>query len=140
MRSFGVCVRTDNLLLFPVGSAALDLSKATKLQEITFRSISLSVEWITTTIQTTAPKHRELRKISIRVPYFLTSFNVDIKESAIYREWLDLDRLLVQLRESRSTPPRVICTAWLGQAGSMIIFTKWLLPELTKRGAVDLCE
>ena len=141
VRPFGICVPTDSLLSFPVGPAVLDLSKATKLQDMTFRSTSLNIGWITAAVQTTVPEHRELRKILIRVPYSLTCFDVDImKESAVYREWLDLDRLLVQLWESNSTPPRVICTTWSGQSKGMIGFTDCLLPELTKRGTVDLCE
>ena len=137
MRPFGVCARTDSLLLFPVGSNVLDLSKATKLQDMTFRSTSLGIGWITAAIQTTRPKHRELRKISILVPRSLTHFNVDkMKKSAIYREWLDLDRLLVQLWGSHSTPLRVICTTWNGQPGGLIGFTNCMLPELTKTGAV----
>ena len=141
MRPFSVCVPTDNLLLFPVGSAVLDLSKATKLQDMTFRSTSLNVGWITAAVQTTVPEHRELRKILIRVPYSLTCFDVDImKESAVYREWLDLDRLLVQLWESNSTPPRVICTTWKWEPEGRIGFADCLLPELTRRGIVDLGE
>ena len=141
MRPFGVCVPTDNLLSFPVGSAVLDLSKATKLKDATFWPTFLSVGWITAAIQTTTPKHQELRKISICDPYSLTLFDVGtMKESAVHREWLNLDRLLVQLSESRSTPPRVICTTWLGHMESMIGFADCLLPELTRKGLLTYVD
>ena len=134
-------LRTDDLLWFPAGSAVLDLSKATKLQDMDFRLASLSARWINAAIQTTTPKHQDLRKITIHIPYFLTFFNVDyMKGSGIYREWLDLDRLMVQLWESRSPPPRVICTTWKGQSEGTMGFADCLLPELTRRGIVNLGE
>ena len=139
VRPFGICVPTDSLLSFPVGPAVLDLSKATKLQEINFRLTSIYVGWIATVIQTTIPRHQELRKISVRVPHYLTSDVDTLKESEIYRQWLDLDRSLVQSWESHSTPPRVICTTRKGYAYNMRGFTECLLPEMTRRGIVDLC-
>ena len=102
-----------------------------------FRLTSLSVGWITTAIQTTTPKHRDLRKISIRLPPILAS-DVDImKKSAMYGEWLDLDRFLVQSCESRSTRPKVMCTEAHGKRCKRG-FTECLLPELTRRGMLDL--
>ena len=137
---FGASIRRLGLYryltLFPVGSAVLDLSRATKLQDVDFLSASLNIRWITAAIRTTTPKHRDLRKISIHVPYSKTSFDT-VKRSANYQEWLDLDRLLVQIWESHSTSLRVICTTQLGQPEGMIGLADCLLPELTRRGRVD---
>lgn len=141
VRSFGICVLTGNSLLSPVRLATIDLSKATKLQDITFRLTSLSVEGITRAFQTTILKHQELRKISIYVPHSLTLFEFDaFKRSTNYGQWLDLDRLLVQFLESRLTRPMVICATQEGGRRNMRDFAECLLPELTRRGTFDLAE
>ena len=102
-----------------------------------FRPKSLSVKWIVAAFQTTTPKHQELQKISISVPFGLVPPNdVDaIKRSATYGEWMDLDQRLVQFWESRSARPKVIFTTWRGEKRS---FTECFFPELTRRGAIDI--
>lgn len=92
-------------------------------------------------LQTTTPDHRELQKISIHLPSYSSSLDVDVfKQSATYEQWPDLDRLLVQLWESRSIRPKVIRTAWGVQRLDRRGLTECLLPELTRRGVVDLVE
>ena len=91
--------------------------------------------------QTTIPKHQELRKVSIYVPRHLTFFKCDtFKQSTSYGQWLDLDCLLVQFWESRSTRPRVILTTRDGEKRNMRRFAESVLPELTRRGTIDLAE
>ena len=132
---------TTYFCLLSVWPAEIDLSKATRLQNLVFRPTSLSVEWITTAFQATVLKHRGLRKISLYIHPQLTFFDADtIKRSASYREWLDLDRLLVQFWESRSTSPKVICRTPEGEEGDRRYFTGCFLPELTQRGMVGLNE
>ena len=137
-----ICVRTDNLSLFPVRPAAIDLSKARNLRDAILRPRSLGVKWITMALQATIPGHRELRKFSIHLRYILTFLDFDVmKQSTDYGEWLDLDRLLVQFWEPRSTRPKVVCTTWDGHPRRDLRgFTACLLPELTKRGIIDLVE
>jgi len=119
----------------------IDLSKATKLRDVVFRPQSSSVEWITAAFKTTTPNHRELQKISIGFPYFSGSLDVDtISQSTSFREWLDLDRLLVQFWESRSTGPKVTCAVWDGRKRDVRGCVECLLPELTRRGAIGLVE
>jgi len=91
-------------------------------------------------LQTTTPKHQELQKILIRFPYsLLFPYEVKaIKRSTTYAEWLDLDRLLVQLWETRSAGLKVTCTAWPGRKGEVRDFTNCFFPELTRRGAIDV--
>ena len=104
---------------------------------------SLRVKWVTAAFQTITPNHRELRKISLNFPYFVGSLNVDIiKQSMNHREWLNLDRLLVQFWESRSTGPKVICAEWDRRNLKRDVRgrVEYLLPELTRRGAIDLAE
>jgi len=121
----------------------LDLSKATKLRHVTFRSGSQKVDWITMVLQTITPKNRELRQVSIHVPYELTCFDVgyDIRKivgEADYRQWLDLDCLLIQLWESHSIRPRVVCTTLWENEQNTKYCIGCLLPEITGRGMIYL--
>jgi hypothetical protein len=50
-------------------------------------------------------------------------------------QWLDLDRLLVQLSESRSIRPRFMSTGRSARAEM-----RDLLPEITERGMIDLIK
>ena len=95
--------------------APIDLSKATNLEDVTFELTSWSVEWIVMALQTITPEHRDFRQITIKVAYYLTlkigpNSKPDIGEVNC-GQWLDLDRLLVQLRESRSIRLKVAPTA-----------------------------
>ena len=122
----------------------IDLSTATRLKDITFRVNSHNVEWITTELQTLAPKHQDLRQISIHLPYNLSfaGFGPNIRRilsEATYEQWLEFDRLLVQFWESRSIRPTVTRTKVVGMQ-SMRDCIECLLPEVTRRGIMDLVE
>jgi hypothetical protein len=145
---FGICARTDNLLLFPAGSksTSLDLSKATKIKDVVFQPISQSVEWITATLKT-IPKHRDLQEVSIYLPSYVAITGVGRNASQVigeenWGEWLDLDRLLVQFWESGSIRPKVVCPmrAKRGLDPRHRVEYRCLLPEITKRGIIDLVE
>jgi hypothetical protein len=125
----------DPLFPFPgePGSASIDLSKATKLKDVVFRLVSWSVEWITIPLQTITPEHQDLRQITIHVLYRLTT---DANAVRTIGEWTDLDLLLVKLWESRSIRPRVEGVA----EQDMRSCVERLLPEITRRGIVDLVE
>ena len=120
------------------GPASIDLSKATNLKNAVFLPTSMSVKWIVLALQTITPKHRNLRGISIYVPYdpTLTNAGADVAQvigDLICGQWLDLDRLLVQIWESRSIRPKVLSTTQhIGYS------VGGLLPEITKRGIIDL--
>ena len=117
------------------GPAPLDLSKTTKLKDVVFQLRSWNVEWIATTLKTITPKHRDLRQITIRIPYYLTL--TDAKQTigeAICGQWSDLDCLLVLLWESRSVRLKVVCAVVRG----IEVCIGLLLPEATKREIVDL--
>ena len=128
-----------------VGHSSVDLSNATKLRGVVFRPGSPTVAWIIMALQTITPSHRDLQHISIQVPYDFTFIDasadvLEIVGEAISRQWLDLDRLLVHLWESRSIRPKVIPVAkmWGGKLLDMRYCIECLLPEVTKGGIVDL--
>jgi hypothetical protein len=132
----------DNLLLFLVKpiSASADLSKATKLKNVEFQPVSRNVKWIPATLRT-ALKLRDLREISIYLPNYITATSVGTDVGRVIgeengREWLDLDRLLVQFWESSSIRPKVVSLAQMDTEDS--VGYQCLLPEITKRGIIDL--
>ena len=111
-----------------------DLSKATKLKQLKFRKKNRSsVQWITMTLQTV--ESRKLQSITI-CPQGPGPETV-VEEA--YQEWQDLDHLLVQFWTSHSIRPRVRYVA--GREGKDLRGdAPRLLPELTRRGLVDLVE
>ena len=137
-----MCVRTDNLTLFQVGPdpGSFDLSTATKLHDLVFRPESQNAEWITMVLQTITPEHRDLQQISIHMPYYLTLLGMGVGEfvgEATCREWLDLDRFLVQFWESRSIWLKVGCVRLGHEQQRTDDCIGSLLPEMTKRGIFD---
>ena len=103
------------------------------------------VEWIVAALQTITPEHRNLRQISIYVPYHLTLLDVgtDIKQDlgeVIFSGWSDLDRLLIRLWESHSIRLRVSCALGGGRQNTLQN-TEYcigcLLPEITERGIIE---
>jgi hypothetical protein len=127
-------------------SALTDLSEATKLKDVVFRPTSQSVKWITMTLKTT-PKLRDLREISIYMPHYMTTVCAGAEVTGVigeasYGEWLDLDRLLVQLWETSSIRPKFVCPPQIGMEwDTNYCVGYWcLLPEITKKGIIDLVE
>ena len=88
-----------------------------------------SVRWIVAALQTIESK--KLQQITI---YPLRINNV-ITET-IFREWEDLDRLLVQFASLQSIRTRVLYDLVDGR-GDMRDRVLSLLPELTRRGLAD---
>ena len=150
--SVHICVHINNslLLLVKPGSAPVNLSKATKLRDATFRPGSWNAKWITMALQTITPKHRDLRQISVHLPTCWPPSHVDAgtsetSEEAALVQWPDLDRLLVKFWESRLIRPRVIyplvfrtTKGGMPYSGSMKDWIRRLLPETMGRGIIDL--
>jgi hypothetical protein len=135
----------------------IDLSKATKLKDVVF-CCGMRPRWVTTTLRTITPDHRNLQQISLETPFTLfhsghgpvdlVTFRHGPVDSATFRhrvgdavgtEWPDLDHLLAQLWESHSIRPKVFYTvpSWLDKevAGRCV---ESLLSEISKKGIVDL--
>jgi hypothetical protein len=109
----------------------LDLSKATKLKDLTFLCGRQNIQRITMALQSV--KSKNLRQITIH-PH--GSFE-DLIGPVDHPQWQDLDRLLVQFWTSHSIRPMIKYKAreierdFGRQAPS-------LLPELMGRALVDL--
>jgi hypothetical protein len=148
VRSFDNCARTDSLHLFPDASrpTLIDLSKATKLKDVAFLLTSWSsVEWIAMAFQTITPKHQDVQQISIHIPYYLAIDGADANirgtiGEADYRQWLNLDRLLVRFWKSRLIQPKVIWITETGGDRNIRDCLECLLPEVTGGGMVGLIE
>jgi len=113
------------------GAPLLNLSKATKIKDLTFRWKRLSVQWITMTLRTVESK--TLRHITIQPT------TADTIEETVHQEWQDLDRLLLQFWITHSIRPQVVYR--VGRGGKDLRdHVPSLLPELTARGLVDLVE
>ena len=148
VRSFSIRVHGGSLVLFPdePWSASIDLSKATKLADAIFWPESMDAEWITNALQTVTPDHRDLRQISIHVPSHFTPYGGVPDERRVardetYGEWLELDRLLVQLWESYLIPKGDVHGAKRGTSARVLRdCIGQLLPEIMGRGIIDLVE
>jgi hypothetical protein len=98
------------------------------------------LEWITMTLQTITPNHRDLREISIRVADYSTMIG-DSTGSNVGQtggepmQCPSFGHLLIQFWESRSIRPKVICTTPCAES-----YVECFLPEITERGIVDLVE
>jgi hypothetical protein len=117
---------------------SVDLSKAAKLKDVIFQPGLERVEWVIKALQTITPERRDLLQLTIDIPRNLTvaGFVANGEEigELTHGQWLDLDCLLVLLWESRSIRPKIVYTVGFG----MRDFVRSLLPEITKRGVVDV--
>ena len=102
---------------------SLDLSTATKLKDVEFRSEG-PLRWINVALETI--KSKDLQRVTVKPWHVLVD----------YREWEDLDHTLAQHWTSRS----IRSTILFSRKGKMMGLVPKLLPELTKEGAVDVFE
>jgi len=110
----------------------LDLSKLTRLQDVVFRYGEPNVEWVTKVLNTIGSKH--LQHMSLELYCYLTIG--DTIWERVRQEWLDLDCLLVRFWDSNSLRSRVTYRPVKGMSDHMA----GLLPELTRRGIVELVQ
>jgi len=97
-----------------------------------FRCAWLRAEWITKTLYTVESKN--LHSLSLELPH--SGIEDPVWEVA-HREWLDLDRLLVQFWDSHKLRSKVIYAKAKGEKDAKDEVAKFF-PELTRRGIVDL--
>ena len=105
-----------------------------KLRDLTFRCKGATIRWIVSALHTV--ESQTLHQITIH-PYTGT-LRYSIYES-IHRGWHDLDRLLVRFWTSHSIRPRLVYSPDSGGRDTRD-HAPSLLPEMTRRGLVDLVE
>jgi hypothetical protein len=125
----------------------ISLSNATKLKDVVVRCCyeSSDTEWVIMMLETITPKHRDLRRITIHIPYPSSysgdfSLIVRVEGAKPGMRWSDLDHLLVRLLESYSIHPKVVCPRSKNITRGVKDWTRYLLPETTERGTVELVE
>ena len=91
-------------------------------------------------LKTITPNNLDLRQITIIVPYSVTTDGFATKPTGgpVHGQWLELDRILVQLWDSRSIRPKVVWTMQTGVDAKG--YVERLLPGIMKRGMVDLVK
>jgi len=87
-------------------------------------------------LQTITSEHRDLQQILFYVPPHPAS----IGNQETDRQWMDLDRLLVQLWESHAIRTGLVYNAAGEREKAVCEYIKGLLPEITERGIVELVE
>ena len=110
-----------------------DLSHATKLRDLMLLGRRSNIRWIVEAIQTAQPNN--LQQITIH-PSTLPHGDPGEMD---HRDWKDLDRLLVQFWTSDSVRSRLVYSPNSGGEDTRDSVPT-LLPELTRRGLVDLVE
>jgi len=142
-RSLNLCDRVSNGPVVFVSAGAevafINLSKATRLREVGFRLLDPYDVWAGSTLKTLTPNHKDLWRISIHMVIrehanLQQIFGIDICDS-----WADLDHTLIQLWESNAVTTRVTYATG-GDKTEARKFVEQLLPEMTRRGIVELVD
>ena len=94
-------------------------------------------------LQTITSEHKDLQQISICLSYDITldGPDVNIREKigeTVYKQWLDLDRLLIRFWESHSIRPEISYPYGSRDGPKEVL--DCLLPEIMKREIADLVE
>jgi hypothetical protein len=145
---FSTYVPIDNLPLFAddpsVGS--IDLSKAKSLQEAEF-GCRVNPRSVVATLRTVTDDHRNLQHILLDAFDVLIAPHPNYSDpesfvraiEASYREWLELDHLLVGLWQVHSIRVKFKYEVLASIGGKVSrLCVESLLPQLTARGVVEL--
>ena len=111
----------------------LDLSRATKLNNVKLMCTGSNVQWITTTLRTA--KSTNLQNITITIGNSGGTLVNPVGEATSH-EWQDLDHLLDHLWTSRLICPN-IRYAERGEADGFGELVSSLLPKLAGKGVVN---
>ena len=125
----------------------IDLSKAAGLKGVVLRATPINFGWVTTALRTITTKHQEFRRISIHV-YLGYAFNGTTSANVRrtigeqkFGQWSELDHVLAKLWESHSIRPGILY--YLPPSEGTQAMTECigcLLPEITRRGIIDLAR
>ena len=123
-------------------NALIDLSKATKLEDVTLHFEDLSVAWVASTLKTITSGHRNLREVSIEGRALSDSTDWPANAAAVdddmREQWAELERTLIQLWESHAIHAKVNYYSRKREESRELMGD--LLQEATKRGIVGLAD
>jgi hypothetical protein len=96
-------------------------------------------------LETITAEHKYLKQISIYTSFRFSPFGDPTNGNArqavgeeAYGRWMDLDHILVQLWALHVVRVKVYSAE--GKEGEKCEFIRELLPEITKRGVIDLVD
>ena len=122
--------------------ASIDLSKVTKLKEVTFHLQHLSVACVTLTLKTITSEHRDIQESLIQARALSNLTDWPTSTAAVgdntRGQWLDLERILIQLWKLHTACAKI--GYYPGMRGECHQLMGDLLPEATKRGIVELVK
>ena len=122
--------------------ALIDLSKATKLKELKLHFQDLAVAWIASTLKTITSKHMDLREVLITGQALFSSTDWSTNAAAVgdstRTQWVDLERIIIQLWESHSVRTKVKYYSMRREESNELM--RDLLPEATRKGVVELVD
>jgi len=92
-------------------------------------------------LQTITHEQRDLQQVSIYIPFVNPNANIgQVIGEAAREQWVDLDHFLVRFLGSRSIRLVVKSTTPAGEGHDVRGYIGWLMPEVTRRGVIDLVE
>jgi hypothetical protein len=125
---------------------SIDFSNVKKLKGVTFWPADVSILWIIAALKTIALEHKDFREVSIEIPFQYPMGSVhnpfDPWQTAgeeVYRQWTELDYLLVRFCESHGIGI-VVRYVVIEKKKEALEFIEGLLPETMKRGNPKLVD
>jgi hypothetical protein len=114
----------------------IDLSKAPKLKEVAFTLDAFSVTWVAAILRTITSENGDLQEVSFKGVAFYHNIDMpaDVRTHVgdeSYREWMDLDCVLVQLWQLHAVHVKIVFNFVREELSWKLI--GGLLPETTKR-------
>jgi len=130
-----------------VTPATINLAEATNLKEVAFICVIgiTGCRWIITALETITSRHRDLRQISISFLHdsdYTTDLELIQRSEAANpgMRWSDLDDILIQLLESHSVHPKIMCSRSNITTQTVEDLARYLFPETAKRWGLEPFE
>ncbi|KAF9789289.1 hypothetical protein BJ322DRAFT_1177224, partial [Thelephora terrestris] len=131
------CIRVERSSLVTSQVACVDFSRATKLKGVEFQLEDLSDVSAVMALKTLIADYRDFQEITICLP---DDDSVDGRRQTeeVHGQWMDLDRFLAHLWKPDAF--RVWLIYRTRGEGEACELAEWLLPEMTKKGIVELVD
>ena len=130
--------------LVDLDAGSIDFSGATRLKELVFHLEEIEDVWTTMALKTLTSKHGDLREILLHILVESSPKDepVNVRETIgeeIFKQWMDLDHILVQLWESSALQTKVIYFTDQEEKETHE-YIGGLLQEVMKRGIVKMVD